>query len=278
MGRFENSIALAKASWRVLRENKQLALFPVLSSVGVVVLMLTFLLPIVVIARDGSGGFTPQPVMWVIAYAGYVAVTYVVVFFNAALVFAADRHLHGQTVSLGDALRGAAARSAVLLPWVVVTATVSVILRMIEERSGLIGRFVAAIAGLAWSLVTFLVLPILVIEGLGVRDAIRRSSELFKRTWGENVIANAGIGLLAMLAIIAGLVPVFVAGALGGGPLLFVALAAFGVWALAVSLVSTTLTGILQVALYRFATQGSVPGFSANELNGAFRERRAGLF
>ena len=91
-------------------------------------------------------------------------ITYVVVFFNAALVFAADKRLRGEPVTIGEAVHAAGARAHVLLPWAVVSATVSLVLRAIEERAGIVGRIVGSLVGLAWSLVTFLVLPVLVIE------------------------------------------------------------------------------------------------------------------
>ena len=273
MGRFENSIALAKASWNVLREDKHLVLLPLFSSIAMLVVMATFLLPLTVIANDGSGDWTANPVNWILGLVGYFAVTYVVIFFNAALVYAADCRLRGESVTIGEALHGAAARAHVLLPWALLSATVSLVIRMIEERAGIVGRLVGAIAGLAWSLVTFLVLPLLVIEGVGVGQAVRRSAELFKRTWGENMIANAGIGLLGMVAVLVGALPAFLLISVGG-PIAWIGIVVFIAWVIAVSLITATLTGILQVALYRFATAGSVPGFDDDVLRRAFRPRR----
>src|SRR6478736_5513582 len=121
--------------------------------------------------------------------------------------------------------------------WAIVSATVSIVLRAIEQRGGIFGRIIGSIAGVAWTVVTFLVLPVLVFEGLGPMAAVKRSGELFKRTWGENLVTIAGIGI--------GL---------------------FVVWVVAVGLVSSTLTGIFQVALYRFATGSPVPGFDQSQL------------
>ncbi len=272
MGRFENSLALAKASWRVLRDDRQLAVLPLCSMVASLLVALTFLAPIALVAHDGStGGWTVKPVDWVLAVAGYLVLTYVVVFFNAALVFAADRRLAGEQITLGEALRAASQRSHVLVPWVVLSATVSLVLRAVEQRGGL-GRLVGSLAGVAWSVVTFLVLPILVLEGTGPIDAVKRSGELFKRTWGENLMTNAGISLVMMLVAVGGAIPLLVLLAIGG------AVAVLGVvllvaWIVVVSLVGATLTGILQVALYRFATGGVVPGFETDDLRGMFRNR-----
>jgi hypothetical protein len=279
MGRFENSFALAKASWRVLREDKQLTLLPLLSMVSTVVVAVSFLLPISLIARNGTDGYTAsKPLVWLLGFCAYLVLTFVVVFFNAALVYAADRHLAGERVTPGEAIQAARARLHVLLPWVVVSATVSIVLRAVEERAGVLGRIVGTIAGVAWSVVTFLVLPILVIEGIGPIAAVKRSGELFKRTWGENLMTNAGIGIVALVATLAGAIPLVLL-IMVGGPIAVVGVAALVLWVIAVSLVSATLTGILQVALYRFATEAQVPGFDTDELRGTFRTRtRRGLW
>jgi hypothetical protein len=201
----------------------------------------------------------------------------VVVFFNAALVWAADCRMRGEQVTLGEAIRAASERAHVLLPWAVLSATVSLVLRAIEERAGIIGRIVGLFLGLAWTLVTFLVLPVLVIEQIGPIKAVKRSAELFKHTWGENMIANAGIGLVALVATIVGILPCVLLIALGG-PFAVVGIVAAVVWIIGVQLLAATLTGIFQTALYRFATAGSAPGFDNDALRTAFQPRRTGGF
>lgn len=275
MGRFQNSIVLAKASWRVLQENRKLAVLPLLSSILTVLVAISFLVPIVILGQGGSSSseYTFGPVQWILTAALYLASAYVVIFFNAALVYAADAHLHGVTVSVGDAIKFAASKTSVLLPWAIVSATVSMALRAIEERAGIIGTIVAGIAGVAWSLVTFLVLPVLVVEGLGPIKAVKRSGELFKRAWGEQVMANFGIGLITFGAIIVGLIPAGLLMLLGtfgiiAGVVLFV------IWVTVVMVISQTVQGILSMALYRYATDGQVQGFDTSQLQGAFQPRR----
>ena len=175
-----------------------------------------------------------------------------------------------------SALRGARERAGVLLPWALLSATVSLVLRALEERLGIIGRIVVGFVGLAWSLVTFLVIPILVVEQLSVGAAVKRSAELFKHTWGENVVTNGGVWLLGTLAAIAGLVVVLPLLLLGG------VATALGIviglaWIAVVSVVVTTLSGIVSIALYRYAVDGDVPGFGTEQLRGAFRPRKRGL-
>ena len=275
MGRFQNSMVLAKASWRVLQENRKLAVLPLLSGITTMLVAISFLVPIVILGQGGSSNseYTFGPVQWILTAALYLVSAYVVIFFNAALVYAADAHLHGVTVSVSDAIKFAASKTSVLLPWAIVSATVSMIIRTIEERAGIFGTIIGAIAGVAWSLVTFLVLPVLVVEGLGPIKAVKRSGELFKRAWGEQVMANFGIGLITFGAILVGLIPAGLLMLLGTfGVIAGVAL--FVLWVCAVMVISQSVQGILSMALYRYATDGQVQGFETSQLQGAFQPRR----
>ena len=273
MGRLQNSIELAKSSWNVLRDDKKLTALPLLSGLSALVVALVFFGPVALIADNGAQG-SSKPLAWILGIVGYIAITFVVVFFNAALVFAADKRLRGEPVTIGDAVHAAGARAHVLLPWAVLTATVSLVIRAIEERSGILGRIIGSLIGLAWSLVTFLVLPVIVIEQVGPIDAVKRSAELFKHTWGENMIANAGIGIVALFASLVGVLPCLLLVAIGG-PVAVLGIGLAVAWIIAVQLVAATLTGILQIALYRFANDGAVPGFDNDKLRDMFRPRGA---
>jgi len=162
-----------------------------------------------------------------------------------------------------------------LLPWAIVTATVTMILQAIEERFGLVGRIVAGLVGMAWNLVTFLVVPILVLEDLAVGPALTRSKDLFKKTWGENVIGQGGLGLVGMVAMIPGVLLILGGVALGTAGL--VVLGAVGVvWIVVAAVVVSALSGIYRTALYHFAADGRVPGeFSDVDFHDAFRPRRS---
>ncbi len=279
-GRLQNSIDLAKASWGVLRDDRKLAILPLLSGLAMLVVALVFFAPAALIVHNSTNG-SPGPTSWILGAVGYLVITYVLVFFNAALVFAADKRLRGEEVTIGEAIHAAGERAHVLLPWAVLSATVSIALRALEERAGILGRIVGSLVGLAWSLVTFLVLPVLVIEQLGPIQAVKRSAELFKHTWGENMIANAGIGIVALVATLVGALPCVLLIAVGG-PVAVLGIIALVVWVIGVQIIAAALTGILQMALYRFAVDGTVPGFDIEKLRDAFRPRRSnggnGLF
>jgi hypothetical protein len=279
VGRFRNSLDLARSSWGVLRADRELILLPLFSFIATILVGATFVLPIISLSHttgaDGSQHSSFGPVEYILFFVGYVVLAYVTIFFNAALVHAADERMRGGDPTIGSALRGAASRAGQILPWAIVSATVSLVLRAIQERGGIVARIAAGFAGLAWSLVTFLVLPILVIEGLGVGSAIKRSSQLFKRTWGEQVIANAGIGLVGFVAVLAGL-PLLLLAATGIGILQVIGIAAFVAWVGLVVCVTSALSGVFQTALYHYAANGMPPAaFAPAALEGAFVAKRS---
>jgi len=275
MGRIRTTIELAKASWEVLKADKELLLLPVMSGIATLIVAGTFIAAIFV-----NGGIeaaeAPGPVEYIMLFLLYVVLAFITIFFNAALVHAADDRLQGYDPTLATALRGATERLNRILPWALVSATVSIILRSIEERAGFLGRIVIGLIGMAWSLVTFLVLPILVIEDVSVTEALRRSTGLFKKTWGENVAAQVGFGLLGVVLVLPAIPVLFLAFLSGSGTVIVITAVAAFVWFAMVGIVITALNGIFQTALYRYATDGTVPGrfFSERSMATAFGPRQ----
>lgn len=281
MGRWERSKQLAAASWAVLKEDKELMVLPLLSGIASLAVMATFLVPIFATSRstDALGNETSNlgVVQVLLFFLMYAVLAYVTIFFRTALLCGADERLRGGNPSLASALGGAGQRAGRILPWAIVSATVSVVLRGLEQRSGLLGRLVIGIVGLAWTVVTFLVLPILVFENVGVGDAVRRSALLLKSTWGENLIVNGGIGLLSVLLVL----PAFGLWSLGvllGSAGSMVVLGAWAmVWIVAVVCWSSAMSAVFQLALYRYAVDGQAPGaFATVDLGHAFSQRTKG--
>ena len=274
MSRFQTSWEIAKRSWAVLRADKTLAWFPVLSALGsLVVFGIIGGLFLVAGIDDSSTGTTLQPFGWVLIVVMYLALAMVQTYFLAGLVAGADQRLRGQDSTVRSALEIANSRLHRLLPWAIVTATVTMVLQAIEERFGIIGTIVARLVGLAWNLVTFLVVPILVLEDLGVGDALKRSKDLFKKTWGENVIGQFGLGAIGFLFTLPGILLIGVGVALGTAGL--IVLGTVGViWLVAAAVIVSALSGIYRTALYHYAAHGQVPGeFSGIDFDQAFRRR-----
>ena len=274
MGRIQTSWEIAKRSWAVLRSDKSLAWFPVLSFLGSVVVFAVVGGAIWAAGIDDSAnGDALRPIGWVFIAVGYLALAFVQTYFLAALVAGADERLRGGNSTVRGALDVANSRLHRLMPWAAVSATVSIVLSILE-RYGIVGRIVASLVGLAWNLVTFLTVPILVIEDVGIGQAFRRSKDLFRQTWGENVVGQAGLGVLGFAVTLPAIALIAVGVALGTvGMLVF---GAIGIaWIVVSATVLAALNGIYRTALYRFATSGQVPAdFSGTDFHGAFRPRR----
>ena len=279
MERISRSWQLVKASWAVLRADKELIVYPLVSTVLTLVVTALFALPL-----WASGSFTrwshqtTNVVDLVILFLFYLVTYTVIIFCNAALVAAANIRLNGGDPTLGDGFRIASSRMPAIIGWALVSATVGMVLRAISDRGGIVGAIAASLIGVVWNVVTFLVVPILVIEGVGPVEGIKRSGSLLRKTWGEQLTGNIGIGLvfglLILLVILIGIgisaVLFNIAFALGviGVVVLVVIVAALG-------LVGSALSGIFTIALYRYATQGNAGGFfDQGTLQGAFKVKR----
>ncbi len=282
---------LFSASWGVLRENKSLMVFPVTASIAGVAVAALFAVPILMAfaefttTTDAWGveqtSVSMSPMGWVLAGIGYVVATYVGTFMNAALIVAANERLTGTgpgTVSSG--FQGASAKAGAIFGWVLVSATVGLLLRLLEERLGLVGKLVIGLVGIAWSLLTFLVVPVLVLEHNSTGGTIARSTKLFKTTWGENVVGNIGFGIFGFLlaASAVGLFLVGVATGTTGGMLVMGAIAL--AWLFVGAQAITAMGGIYRVALYRYAVDGQAPrAFAMFDFDTAFRPKKSsGLF
>ena len=280
MGKFARSWALAKASLEVLRSDKELLVFPLLSVAAVIVVAITFLLPLfglgILDEADRSAGVPTLFYLW--GFAFYLVQYFVVFFFTTALVGAAMQRLDGGDPSVGSGLRIAAGKWVSILGYAAIAATVGMILRGIEERAGIVGKIVVGFIGVAWTLATFLTVPVLVAQDIGPVAAVKESATLLKRTWGEGLIGNGGIGLIGGLAAVAvmlvglALTGFLVKAGLGGAAIAVIVLSVLAV--VCIGLVQSALGGIYSAALYRYATAGDAPaGFDGVLLRDAFQRK-----
>jgi hypothetical protein len=276
MGRISNTIALAKVSWRVLRKDRELLLIPVLSFLAsIAVLALIWLPTLSTIDTSAVAGESDDPgaVLLIVGIITAMALSIISVFFNGALVAGAHERLSGGDPTVRSAVGRAFSRLPGLLPWAILTGTVGLILQAARERAGWLGRFVVNMVGMAWQTATFLVVPAIVIDDHGAVSGLKASAALLKRTWGENIAARVGFGLLGFVAIIPAVLVVVATGALGGAALVLGILVAVPYLALVV-VVLTALNAVFQTALYLYATTGSVPtGFDDSNLQASFSIR-----
>ena len=278
--RFARSWALAQECIDVLMADKSLLVFPLLSSIAMVLIIGSFAIPLIpafgFLAGHGSDHVV-SALAYVALFIFYWLQYTVVIFFNTALVEVAMRRFDGQEATLSDGLRRAWSRLPMIMGYALIAATVGTLLRFIAERVGLIGKLVIGLIGFAWSVATALVVPVLAAENIGPIDVIGRSAELIKKTWGEQIIGNAGIGMVFFLASLLGImcggflvIAAFASHqAVAGVVLLILLILGIGL----LSIASSALQGIYSAALYRYANGKPTLGIDQALLGSAFQPK-----
>ena len=277
--RLSRSWSLVKASASVLNQDKELLVFPFVSMGALALVVLAFALPVLGLGvLDGITGGQDgriQAGVYVVAFLFYFTQYLVIFYFNTALVGAAMIRLDGGNPTLGDGLRIATSRLGSIVGYAFISATVGVVLRAIQERVGFVGKIIVGLLGVGWALATYLVVPVLAAQKIGPVEAIKESASLLRKTWGENLIGQAGLGLAFGLiffgVVIASFVALVLAIATQSIPVIvgvgIVVLIAIGLTAL----IQAALTGIYAAALYRYATRGEqTEGFAPETLKLAF--------
>lgn len=268
MGKFSRTWELVKQSFVILRSDKQLMLFPVLSAASCLLVTAVIatggsllIMPAMASAAANGQPFHPHqsPLFLLGMFTMYVANYFVIVFFNVALVGVANSRLMGGNWTFRDGMELAWARKGTILQWALVAATVGMILRTLEERLGLIGRLVMRMIGVAWALACYFVVPVLAFEDLTPIAAIKRSSKLFRDTWGEKVIGGLSFSLVSLVLMLPGFGLWFVAIVLGGIRGLLAGFALLALYIVMLSVMMSAVQGIFNAALYRYACFQQVP-------------------
>lgn len=252
----------------VLRKDKKLVVFPILSGLSALAIAAAYFVPMsrAGILHQHARGEHLEPTTYAWIFLWYCTNYFVMILFNCALAACAQIRFSGGEPTLADGMAKAAAKFPNILVWAIVSATVGTILRITEDRAESFGKIVSELLGVAWAAVTYLMVPVLVFEQENVFSSIKRSGQLLRKTWGEELASSFGFGLPFLVLAIPGIMIAIVG--IRYNPLAF---AAAILYFLLLAAVMSAVKGIFAVALYRYATQGEAPsGFSPVMLNGAF--------
>lgn len=274
MEKFTNSWRLMKASWEILKADREILLFPVISGVALIIVTVSFVTPLFalgLVKRDvPPEGWSAFGLM--VGFLFYFISYFVITFFNCAIIACATIRMNGGDPTVSDGLRAACSFVPEIVGWALVSATVGLILRSIAERSKLLGRIIAGLLGMAWSVTSFLVVPVLVNEGKGPVEAYRRSVHLLKKTWGEELIGTFSFGLVFFVLGLPGFLLALPAAWSGKEALVLGFLVLAGLYLIVLSVIQSALQGIFQAALYRYARYGKIPaGFDQETLRNAIQ-------
>lgn len=285
MGVFARSWDITKVTFDVMLKDKELFLFPFFSSVFSLLFVFALVFPTFLVQILAGKSVVFSGLEYLVLFIIYFGLSFIAVFFNVCVVYTVKRRFDGGDSVFFEAVRFAFSKIHLIALWSLVSATVGVVLRILErasQRSGAGGRLllnvVRGFLGMAWSVVTLFVVPVMVYDGLGPFDAIKKSAMVFRKTWGESLIKYLGLGavqgLFTFLGVIFGVMLIFVS--LGFGPMAVVITIVLVVfYFVALSLFFSVANTVFDTALFVYADKGRVPaGYDKEILSNAFRRKR----
>lgn len=259
--RLSNGWKISLNSFSVLKENKQLIVFPILSGLSMILIMGSFITAVFAAAGWDADNISEQSTAtnYIVLFLFYVVNYFVVVFFNMALIHCTRLYFRGEEPTIRKGLQFSASRIGAIFSWAVIAAIVGTILKIIQENVGSLGKIITGFIGIVWNIAAFFVVPVIAYENLGPIDAIKRSAQMMKEKWGESLGATFSFGLIQFLSVLIVSVPLFFIGALVH-PLLGIALAVLGI--LLVAAIMSAVHTIFISAVYHNVTNEPVKHFN----------------
>jgi len=276
--RLENGWKLTISSFKILRANKQLIIFPVLSGASLLVIIGSFVIAALAVNNwevQNIGEARGKVEYYGVLFLFYLVNYFVVVFFNMALVHCTRLYFKGEEVSVKSGLQFSMSRVGAIFSWAVFAATVGLVLRIIQENTGIIGKIITGIIGIVWSVATFFVVPVIAYEKVGPVGAFKRSAQMMKDKWGESLAAGFSFGLIQFLGFLIVGVPLFL---LAGAVNIFlgIALAVAGMF-IVMSVLSAAQT-IFTSAVYHNINGDVNKHFDQQLVDGLFVQKNSKFF
>jgi hypothetical protein len=280
MNAFQRSWEITKLSVDVMKKDPELLLFPIIGGIFSVLLLIAMVFPFIV------NGFMPSSIasgmFWLLVFVLYFGLAFISTFFNVCTVYTVKNRFDGKNATFFESIGFAFSKLHLIIGWAIVSAIVGMILRILEEiaeRMGFVGeilmRILIAILGLAWSLLSAFVIPVMVYKNLGPIDALKESSQTFKKTWGDSLIRYYGLGLMQFVFLLIGIIAIiFLAILTAGSPLVWVIMGLGALYIIAVEVFFITANSVFNTALYVYATKGKAPaGYRDDILGQAFQRK-----
>jgi len=279
MGAFSRSWEITKLSFQVISDDKELLLFPLLATIFSMLYLLTLLFPSIITVYLSGNDPVYGGLEFLLIFATYLGLAFIATFFNVCVVYTTKKRFEGGNATFMESIKFAVSKIYLIFMWALVSATVGLILRLIEraaEKAGrgaqILLRVITSALGFVWGLVTIFVIPVMVYEGLGPFDSIKSSINVLKKTWGESLIRHFGLGLAQLGFLIIGaaiFIPLFML------TFNFILVILAVLYVLIVILIFSVANTIFNTALYVYASTGKTPDHFTDEvMQGAFIRKR----
>jgi len=280
LNKFENTWSLMRASWQVLKKDKELLIFPVISAVCCILVLASFASTFstggVLHLPDKGAPFSDQFDYYFIRFLIYFCIYLTIIFFNSAIVACASIRMKGGDPTVMDGLRAVMSCILFIIGWALVSATIGMLISIIENRAKKAGRLTAKIFGMAWSLISFTVIPYLVIENKNPISALKESTNLLKKTWGHQLIGNFSFGLVFFIWAIPAIVIYVIIAIFGEVSSMIPLIGIILVYFVGLAIIQSALKAIFQTAVFLYARDGFAPsGFNRDILMDSFLTRRS---
>ncbi len=303
--KFRRSWTVFRNSLQVMARNPKLLLFPLVTFGCTVAIVLFFFAPAVLLPTGhpwGTGGhwmavaarwgnlvaaeghtqhWHPKPVAYLYLVAIYLVSMISATFFNVAFYNEIIKALAGGRVSIRAGLGFARCRLRSILFWSLFAGAIGLLIRALEERFGWIGRLVMRFVGVAWSVASVFVIPVMIREGsVNPLTLLKNSAATLKKTWGEALIGYVGIGLGSGLVLLGSFLLLLGVGVIAywaHRPMLLVPLGlAWLLGVMAFGYVVSVANDIYRCALYVYASEGVVPEpYTAELMDAAWKVRKS---
>jgi hypothetical protein len=277
----QRSYTIFKQSLAVLRQDKEILVFPLLSGLFTIIAMAGLVFGGVVtgyfqrIAASGDRSLEGNLLGYGALFIWYFVSWFIVLFFNVGVVACARIRLDGGDPTVADGFRAARENLKAIVIWALISATVGLILRIVAERSKIVGQLIAKFLGAAWAIATYFVVPVMIFEKRGPKESMASSTELISRTWGESLVAGAGVGIIIMLLGLGGLAFPIV-GFFISATAAVIGLGVMVLYWVLLAIISSALTGIYRTGLYLYARDGKISqGFDQQLVQSAFAGKGA---
>lgn len=287
MNALSRSWMITKLTFGVINKDRELLWFALLSFIFSALFAVVMVFPSIIPAlmENGFSQESLEVYQYVIIFITYFGLAFIATFFNVCVVYTTKIRFEGGNATFGESIKFAFTKLSLIFQWSLLSATVGLLLRILQQLAsnlGKIGQLVAniliGILGMAWSIVTIFVVPVLVYEGLGPIDALKKSTQVIKKTWGESLIKALGLGLVQFLVfvmvIIASVALTFALASAFDTVGLLIGISVGALLLLLTGLVFTVASTIFNTALYVYANNNLIAsGFNEEVVRGAFKQK-----
>jgi hypothetical protein len=272
MGKLRASYLLAVDSFEFLRKDPEMLWIPLLSFISTLLSLIIVggVYVWYVVATDGadSAQHIPGIVDYIFIFLLYLVGAFIVSFFQGAIATMVHMRIDGKDPTLADGIGNSQKHIKKILYYSLLSATVGVVLNLIQERFGWLGRLFSFFGNVAWAVLTFFMVPVIILEDRSIKDSLERSGKIFRDTWGETLVMNFSLSFFFSMILIAWMI---LCGGLfffsiGSIIALLVLAVAFFAGLIAIMIMSSILSAIFKIVLYEYSVSGKVPDSFTPEL------------